>query len=319
MDALTQSVGQLQIGSSRDSSQNRLDNVPRFVFRVVSPDSDGKTDETWACSEAAMQGNTQAQQDALSVIEQDEREKVARALNVHLWWMKKANPMDNFVSWTSSLPFAIQYVFYRHLNDKRPLEEIKLFVIDTTQFRQGTFIRDLNLIEEFQHDNPLYCERTLPKLWEWRTGNLYFGEYLSQGSLGIAGKCQVISLKASADDDSLFTLQPRFSDTCRMPPGKKRPEWVYPVLNLRKEIFSDTPLKTRGREDMADRMKAVLNIANRFEPGWKLPMAVYFAALICKRLQSSDELMLLECFATGPFSGLSTPILPMQQISEYPS
>lgn len=68
MDALTQALEsthldsppsqipeQLLFNPSPDSNLGRhaLDNIPRYLFRVVSPESDGRTDAEWVRSEAA--------------------------------------------------------------------------------------------------------------------------------------------------------------------------------------------------------------------------------------------------------------------------
>lgn len=57
-------------------------------------------------------------------------------LYIHLrWWGTLSDP-DNLVSWTSSLLFALQYVFYRHYSSKdgSSLDTIDLCVVDTLLF-----------------------------------------------------------------------------------------------------------------------------------------------------------------------------------------
>ncbi|OOQ89241.1 hypothetical protein PEBR_16992 [Penicillium brasilianum] len=166
-----------------------MDNVPRYLFRVATPKSDGMTNEIWVRSDAALKDRTASMEDIFYNLNTKKRTEVAKILNLHLRWGKKKNLLDNFVSWTSSLLFAIQYIYYRHYTDDTPIEEIKLFVVDTTMFPRGTFMRDLDLIDIFyDYNKRLRSFRSLRK-----GGTYYFGEYLSQGSLKLENKCQLIS------------------------------------------------------------------------------------------------------------------------------
>ena len=73
---------------------------------------------------------------------------MAGTLNRHLcWWGKPTDP-DNLVSWTSSLLFAFQYIFYRHNHsrDRSSLDGIDLCIVDTATFPDGGFLPDMDLI-----------------------------------------------------------------------------------------------------------------------------------------------------------------------------
>lgn len=90
-------------------------------------------------------------EDVFFNLNSEKRITIARTLNLHLRWWPKHGTWDNFVSWTSSLLFAIQYIYYRHLNpgDESDLQQIKLYAIDTTQSPKVTFLCDLDLIDTF--------------------------------------------------------------------------------------------------------------------------------------------------------------------------
>lgn len=140
------------------------------------------------------------------------------------WWQQ-----DNFVSWTSSLLFAIQFIYYRHLSprDRSCLAGIKLYIIDTTQFPRGTFICNLDLIDVF-----CVSENSLSDFRSMRNRpNYYFGEYLSQGSLKIENTCQVIPAYILFEQDRLRRIQPEFVEfahiRCHTVGGK--PPWVKEV------------------------------------------------------------------------------------------
>lgn len=259
-----------------------LERIPRFLFRVASPLSDGETSETWVRSEAAVTRNGRnllPLKDIFDNLDSEKRTVVARTLNQHLrWWPKDRDLEDNFMSWTSSLLFALQFISYRHLSsrDGSSLEEIKLYVIDTTLFPRGTFIRDLGLICAFRAFDDHPPGKDLNGLWDLRVnmGSYYFGEYLSQGSLRIENKCQVVSAQALTDEKRLSRLQPLFKEM--------RPKWANEVRRLRQIIWPDIDeisLRTLS-EVTHDQVKAVDEIANLFGHGWRFPMAVYFAGLI---------------------------------------
>ncbi|EDN08841.1 predicted protein [Histoplasma mississippiense (nom. inval.)] len=301
--------------------QERLDKIPRFLFRVASPRSDGETNETWVRSESASRDKVRCQEDTFSALNSERRRVIARALNEHLRWWPKYNSNDNFVSWTSSLLFALQYVFYRHLSasDGSSLEEIKLYVLDTTRFPRGTFIRDLDLIGAFRKfdDHPFW--KNLDNLWRLRVDHgYYFGEYLSQGSLKIVDKCQMITAQALTDENKLYILQPLFKERCKPPQKNERPDWTKEVRRFRSIIWPNARSPQTPSEEMHDKMKAVHGIANMFDPGWKLPLAVYFAALIEPETEEQQrtnvDTVFSASFRSNIFSGSSSSSSSLQPI-----
>ena len=144
---------QLQFRPQADGgiAETVLDNIPRYLFRVASPRSNGNTNEIWVRSESAHWNKSSSTEDTFSNLDSKKRTEIAQTLNLHLRWWRNGSNVDNFVSWTSSLLFAIQYIYYRHLSHKdgSGLADIKLYIIDTMQFPEGTFIRDLDVIDAF--------------------------------------------------------------------------------------------------------------------------------------------------------------------------
>lgn len=254
-----------------------LDDIPRYLFRVASPHSDGNTNETWVRSDSSYRNKASSMEDIFFNLDAEKRAKIAQILNLHLRWWPKHGAEDNFVSWTSSLLFAIQYIYYRHLSPKdgSSLPEIRLYVIDTTRFPRGTFIRDLDLIN-------IFCEsdENLKDLQSLRNRpSYYFGEYLSQGALKIENKCQMIPAEILFEQNRLRRLQPHFAQLHRET-RRAKPEWVKEVIRLRKTIWPDTGLPIFSLAEMWDRLQAVEEIIQNIAPGWRLPLAIYFAALI---------------------------------------
>lgn len=289
-----------------------LYNIPRYLFRIVSPLSDGRTDSAWVRSQAACQNTRSSREDVFSAWNNNRQIKIASTLNLHLRWWPKGDLEDNFVSWTSSLLFAIQYIYYRHqdLRDASSLDDIDLYVIDTTQFPLGTFLRDLDLIKAFlPFDTPQ--EKNLKDLLTLREKpNFYFGEYLSQGSLKIEGKCQRISAATLFENDALYRLQPEFGAISNRPPGEKA-VWVQEVNRIRDALYQQ-----QGRlsmQEMSNRLEAVGELSGHFPPSWQLPLAIYFAGLISHDSVTEDEEIgsdnvFFAYFRSSSFYGLCTPI-----------
>jgi len=212
-------------------------------------------------------------------------------LNRHLRWRGKDGDSDNLVSWTSSLLFALQYIFYRQTDsrDGSPLDHIYFCVIDTTRFPEGVFLRDLDLIRAYQS-----FDAKLQNLEELRTtrqaGSYYFGEYLSQGALKIEDKCQIVSAQALFTQ-GLFSLQPELG----------RPGLAKEVVRLR-EVFH---LKAVEHQRIIEaQLEAAVNIAQLFESCWRLPIAANFIALLPRR---EKEAAILQAFRAPPFTG--SPLL----------
>lgn len=276
--------------------QTALDHIPRYLFRVVSPRSDGITDEKWVRSEAVKRNLSGSREDIFFNLDPSKKRNVARTLNLHLRWWREDEMEDNFVSWTSSLLFAIQYIYYRHLDsrDRSSLEEIKLYVVDTTLFHPKTFLRDLDLIHAFRDFDDHRDGKNLANVQIMRNKpNLYFGEYLSQGSLKIANKCQVISAESLFENDRLRGLQPHFADLQSSAPSNAKVEWAREVVRLRGVIWPErgflTHLQVLSSAEMSDRLQAVEEIVRNVAPGWKYPLAVNFAALMGAQSTTTDQ------------------------------
>ncbi|OJJ45211.1 hypothetical protein ASPZODRAFT_167684 [Penicilliopsis zonata CBS 506.65] len=261
----------------QDSGTSEIDNVPSYLFRVASPLSYGETNERWVLSESVYQNRSSSTEDIFSNLDNEKRTRVAEMLNLHLrWWPQNGDQQDNFVSWTSSLLFAIQYIYYRHLSrrDGSDLADIKLYVIDTARFPRGTFIRDMDLIDIFcESDESLKDFQSLRQRPDY-----YFGEYLSQGALEIKNKCQVIPAEILFEQGRLRRIQPQFAEL-QPARGRARPEWAKEVIRLRRTIYPNN-LPVLSLEDMLARLEAIEEIIHHVAPDWRFPIAIYLAALM---------------------------------------
>ncbi|KAJ5857985.1 hypothetical protein N7455_008879 [Penicillium solitum] len=290
MENLNEAMGNVSLGGpSEDPDQllfkpqagsglapTALDKIPRYLFRVASTLSSGTTNGMWVHSESAYQNQNFFTEDIFFDLDDEKRKSIAQTLNLHLRWSRGKK--------TSSLPFAIQYIYYRHLSpeDGSSLEDIKLYVIDTTQFPKGTFLPDLDLINAFwKYDHHSPREKDLEDFRSLRNQTrYYFGEYLSQGSLKIQGKREIISATSLFEGDRLRHLQPHFRVFEDFPFKNRNPIWANEVIRLRDVIWQATDIRTLSPEEMEGRLEAVKEIVQDLEPSWRFPLAIYFTSLI---------------------------------------
>ena len=178
----------------RPSNENawlweKFNAVPRYLFRVFTPNSHGETNRTWTKSMDARDGN---QNSRVDIFARESKEEVAGMLYRHLRWFP--GPEDNLVSWTSPILFALVYKFHLRANTRNgsAFDDISLCIIDTTEFPKEVFMRDMDLIQAY-----LQYSEDLQDFNGLRSRNdYYFGEYLSQGALKIKDRCQIVPARA---------------------------------------------------------------------------------------------------------------------------
>ncbi|KAK6829069.1 hypothetical protein RU639_003704 [Aspergillus parasiticus] len=235
--------------------------VPRYLFRIVAPQSAGSTTISKVKSPAA----TNSDSDRLEDLFQLEPIIAADRLNQHLRWMSGFEQRCNLMSWTSSLLFALQYDLYRHSMDrgKPQLEEISLFIIDTRDFPEGTFVQDLEMMKVFEsyHDS-------LKNFRKLRGGKNYFGEYLTQGELDIEGRCVKVSLQRMIDL-GLFELHSGLGNR----DGWNR--WASRVTELRLDFQTGSPNPTTRSVVR----KAITLAQSCSGDRWAVPLAAMLLAL----------------------------------------
>jgi hypothetical protein len=258
--------------------------VPRYLFRVFTRHSDGSTDKNWVKSKDFVAGLATATQD---VFESTTPQDTAKNIWGHLKWMGFAN--DNLMSWTSSLLFAIQYVFYRHadIRDRSDFRDINILVVDTKGLPQGAFIRDIDLINAFsRHDE------NLANFEQFRNSRYYFGEYLSQGALDICGRSQVVSAQ-DMFDTGLLELRDEF----RQSYATSKWEWANKVLELREAY---TPPMDVLRNVSPQQIQVACTVGRLFGRKFRLPIGFQLTAICsgCLRIE-----IVAPAFESEPFTG----------------
>lgn len=265
--------------------------VPRYLFRVYTPRSAGVTDKLWTKSMDARHDHADCKVDILA---RRDDSRVADMLNRHLRWWK--GPSDNLVSWTSSILFALVYIFHLHANttDGSDFDDICLCIVDTTCFPKGVFLRDMDLMAAYRHLNVRLESLATLRSKEHR-GSYYFGEYLSQGALKIADKCEIVSAQKMIDT-GLYDLQPEFQKFARWTP-EPQPPWANPVIELREGFYQK---KTAGLGRNKEELEAAVAIAKLFGPRWSLPVAGNLIAMLPHQV---DECGILEALKLLPSTG----------------
>jgi hypothetical protein len=251
-------------------SDLKLQPIPRFLFRVYTPRSDGFTDNEEASSRDATSKEHESNEDIFAT---QTPEATAELIADHLWWTRKERS-DNLVSWSSSMLFLIRYIFYRHYdsNDRSSLHDIRLLVVDTEQLPGHTFIRDSDLISAFKRFDTRE-EKGLRSLAHRRTNtDHYFGEYLSQGSLRISGKCSTVSAPTMIKQ-GLLDLHSVFRQAYE---GKDPRGWVTPVQIVRKTIKA----AAKNPPAALELLDKAFEIALDFGEGWRLPVAIHLLAVL---------------------------------------
>lgn len=274
-----------------------LELIPRYLFRVFDKRSDGATSRSWASSKDAWNRRKDASTDIFS---RKSYRQVAAMLNRHLGWCGQEQDPDNFVSWTSSMLFALRYMLFRHTRYKLNLDEIYLCIIDTTAFPEGVFARDMDLLDAFlEYDSNLKNFKILrSKRHREYTGSYYFGEYLSQGALRIQGNCDIVSAQVIIDQ-GLFILRPELAEY-----GSKASTLANEVIRLREKFVRSKQLGHVPEASFIE-VNAAMEIAQLFEPRWMMPIA---ASLLALRPRRRVDDAIVRAFRAPIFSSKSCSV-----------
>jgi hypothetical protein len=261
-------------GAGFESIRNRIDHVDHYLWRLSDRHSDGSTDATWVKSREATRPTpcTNSNTDAFA---REDPSTVAEALGRHLWGGKRDDSEeDNFVSWSSSLLYVLQYAYYKKARYPNcNFEDMYICVVDTTKFLDRVFASDMVLMEAFSQYGSPTSRRRLSKLKDMRQrGHLCFGEYLSQGALQIKGRCAIISMSQIVAG-GLYDLREEFRAVAQ---ASER-VWATKTCELRRIFF---PLREEQRLLATDReLDAAWCIGRSGGSAWLLPIALAFLAL----------------------------------------
>jgi hypothetical protein len=265
----------------------RDNNVPRFLFRVHTPESYSQTSLTEVVPQVSAHNAARAEQDIFTW----DRRDAARILNVQLrWWLHRDASDCSLVCWTSSLLFALQYGLHlarRNNPGEFKPSQITLLIVDTRSIPDGAFVKDLDRLNVFSAYADLNLERNLAYLETMRLGSMgyYFGEYLSQGCLNIKDRCDQATMQ-DLIDCGLFKLLPELKNEDYWD------QWAKRVVELR-QPFSETD---KGKMSEHYEVRTAIVIAERCYPGrWALPVATMLLAL---KPRMHNDRVILDGFAS---------------------
>ncbi|KAL6831881.1 hypothetical protein V8C40DRAFT_237396 [Trichoderma camerunense] len=209
------------------------------------------------------------------------KQHAADMLNRHLRWRK--NPHDNLVSWTSSLLFALVYIFHLRTSTyiEATLDEIQLLVVDPAGLPKNAFMRDLDLMSAFRS-----VDLNLQKVEDLRhrqssefSGYYYFGEYLSQGALKVEGHCQMVSAR-NIVDGGLYDIRKEFKEFASWKRGPGSARWANAVIQMREVFYRN---KSQRRQMSKKAILAALQISRQFGPDSQAPIAANLVAIAAPR------------------------------------
>jgi hypothetical protein len=203
--------------------------VPKYLFRTFDAYSSGINDDSVIASAASMAGDQNSFRSNFLALEEQVTGAQLIYNHSHKPLSGQGEKNDNFMSWTSSLAFAVQYAIYRAHTKGRPESDVKICAIDTTMFPPRQFVRDISLLKVYQKA----AESIGDPVWDFfkfrlYNADFYNGEYLSQGIVNHAGRSCIVSLE-HIKQAGLAELYPEFKEK----QGKIR--WSKRLVKLREE------------------------------------------------------------------------------------
>lgn len=251
---------QLIVGRKKDCA----DLIPRFLFRTYSESSQGINASPRFLSQATAKD---LHHSSLYDIPKDEAKFM---IEHHLLWSRETT---EFISWTSSLLWALQYAVRKRAKWRD--HNVSVCVLDIQRAPVQLSIYPVPT---------LLCVYGIPS----RGLDYYHAEYLAHSLVEVSGRSlSVISFKALIAG-GLFELLPELDDEIGRVLLAKR------VTQLRSAYFAH-PRKVSSRE-----LHVVKRLAGGFGSDWILPMSLAFLSL---RLREMKDEVFLRLIAPLAYSG----------------
>lgn len=237
-------------------------NIPTYLFRVVAPKTAGSTSLSTVTSRAMLGPERGHRPDDIFRLDLAD---AAALVHAHFEW--RCDEKCNFMSWTSSLLFALHYGLYRHKkdHDQPDLSRIVLYILDTSGLPEGTFIKDLDILDAFKGESAGVKDFLHMRRGQGRK-RCYFGEYITQGQLQIDGRCASVSLQQMVNS-GLFELHPVLGN---------KDGWDFlasRVLDLRKGLTTLVPITP------SEVRKAITIAQSCFGDRWVVPLSAMLLAM----------------------------------------
>lgn len=237
--------------------------IPTYLFRLTAPATDGITTESHVCPPEPRNENL------LDLESCDAANRLYR----HLKPVDGHQDSCNFMSWSSSLSFLIQYAFYRSTtwSADQNFDDIKLLVIDTRNLPNGVFAKDMDLLKALSSKCKCEYHEKIRYFTRMRNGDYYFGEYLTQGALDLfEADCIQVNFGKMVDL-GLFNLLPN-----ALRDEQNWENWANPVKSSRIPFL----FHRNARRTSEDEVHAAISIAKAlFRGPWSLPVAAMLLGL----------------------------------------
>ncbi|KAM0212628.1 hypothetical protein ACHAQI_004584 [Fusarium lateritium] len=197
--------------------------IPRYMFRAYDAKSSGMFTRSILASCQSENSPEDSSIDVLSFPPHKAAALIYDHLNKRCFG---GEPSDNFVSWSSSFIFVIQYAIWRSEIGHTPASDVQICVLDTREFTQGQFAKDTWLLRKYR-DSALDSRQRA--FFDFRLGRKEYdnGEYLSQGTINLGDKACVFSLQ-DLMSAGLCNLYPQFEEV-----QSPVVQWTNRVLTLR--------------------------------------------------------------------------------------
>lgn len=222
--------------------------VPRYLYRAHSSSSNGRNSSRSFTPQSPIYTNN------LSDIQ---RQHAKDMLENHFLW--NCRPNDQFVSWTSSLLWALQHAIRKDFRGDR---DVQICVLDTSKIETCSFFAASDLIRIYRVPD------------EGKLAHRYYvTEYLYHGGLFVHGSSSTVSFNLLREY-GLFNLLPELDDL------EFKPKLCIAVENFRVRMVSVSRAVAPIEGQIA------LQIASLFEKDFTMPLMV---ALLSLRRRAADD------------------------------
>ncbi|KAF5000059.1 hypothetical protein FGRMN_2070 [Fusarium graminum] len=250
--------------------------IPRYLFRAFDVKSSGRNTQSIVAS--CMSENNFPERSSIDILSLPSREEASMLLYNHLDKRSfDGCSTDNFMSWSSSFLYVIQYAIWRSKAGRTCPSEVQICVVDTRDFPHGQFARDLWLLRKFQ-DSPM--ERDCRAFFDSRLEYPDYdnGEYLSQGTVDLGDRACIFSLQ-DLMTAGISNLYPQFKDD-----ASARVQYTKRLLTLRSLWRQED---ATSEEDVLQAYSMAAGLLGKFDAS---DMTLMLLSLRGRRVRATDQL-----------------------------
>lgn len=266
-------------GELKESLAEQQHHIPRFLFRVSAPKTNGETTSRLVRSAAAMHKLDTS--DLLS------RPDAAEMLENHVLWKDMEN--DNLTSWTSSLLYGVHLAIHRknydrHFPQRPDPSRIKLYILEARRRPRGTFVPAVALLKAYGVSHPKLIH------------NYIHHEYLSQGAFAVPQTEMNIITYGGLIAIGLHELYPLFATN-------DKPKRLLLRVDELRQLFKETPPTTPTPRET----EIAKSIATQWVSSNEIRVVIMATLLSLKRRFRNDPTTMQAFHSTGWCMSSSSP------------